>query len=340
MEHDTSSASEYKSRLKRLRIDEDEVDPLPSAPLFSLSIPSEWRASKAPFGTPFGNPFEKPSSKSCLIQLKSEDKIFQKVAEPFLDLSCEIEAIIQVQNPLLYSAFHIQKELIQFRSENVNETMLYHSTKREHVLPICSLGLDVRKSKDGFFGRGIYFSDDILKANDYASQDPETGLRCILSCSVALGRVKEFEPGVFDRSLVREPEGFDSVKGFVRNGFEFTIYNNSQVYSSYVILYRMPEKQFERVPAPVIAGRRVVYITASLSEFFNKLHQRAGPVLSPQIHLLIASLLKGETTPALFVSQMSSVLKSSPPLHLVSKIETELAKCRLPPPPPPPALSS
>ena len=315
----------HSTRTKRLRSSFDEEGEEEPRTSFSINMPCEWLPSNS----------SSQLSRTSLVQVKREDKVFQKVAKPFLDLSFDIEAIVQVQNPLLYSSYHIQKEVMQMQNQCVNETMLYHSTKRNSLYPICAGGMDVLKSRVGFFGRGLYFSDDILKANDYASKDEESGLSCILCCSVALGRVKGYDAGIFDRSLLRAPDNFDSVKGFVRQGFEYTVYSNSQVYLAYFVLYRVPPIQFARMEAPNLPGQQVVFITVALTEFFNKLRQRAGPALVAPVNLLIKALLKRETSPALFLAQMSTILKASPPAYLVDKLETELMKCRLPPPPPP-----
>ncbi len=65
---------------------------------------------------------------------------------------------------------------------------LYHVT-RGPIDEVLAQGLDQRVSRIGMFGRGIYFTDDPLKANMY-SKAPPGQLRFMLRANVLLGKTK------------------------------------------------------------------------------------------------------------------------------------------------------
>ena len=196
-------------------------------------------------------------------------------------------------------------------------------------------GLDYRLAQRGFFGKGLYVTSNPMKANDYSPDKGQpTALRMMLRCRVLLGKAKEFDVGRFDRDLTIEPEGFDSVQGFIRRGIEYVLYANDRVYITHVIFYRFGDRDLELAPSfalpPNVTGQ-IVYITASLSEFFGKLQQRATVDQQIPIKRLISALLKRAITVTQFLDQISSMLKALPPKDLCEKLTTELEKCKLSP---------
>lgn len=219
--------------------------------------------------------------------------------------------------------------------ELANVTSCLHTTKASALLSVLSKGLDPRLAKRGFFGQGLYFTEDPMKANDYSEVkgDPHA-LRIMLWCQIVRGHAKAFEVGRFDRDLVIEPEGFDSVEGFIRRGTEYVVYGADRAIITHVIIYRMTDTQLETTPSfalpPGVSGQ-IVYITASLSEFFGKLQQRATQEQQVPLKRLIASLLKRNMTVQEFLAQVSNMLKAAPPADLEQKLTDELAKCKLPP---------
>ena len=288
--------------------------------VFSVEMPDDW--------------VEKPrvgKTTAALVQLGREDELFKKIASPFSVYPLDVNAILQVQNPMLYTAFEIQKHFYQDKTE----MMLYHASHRDQILSKCSRGFDFEQ---GFFGRALYFADDIGKANMNTQADHETGLRCLFLCKVIVGQSKVFEVGHFDRALVEAPKGFQSVKGFVRNGFEYAVYNKSDAYVAYVVLYRIhPAEMGLRMSLipPDVQGKPIVFITSALAEFFEKLQKRANdPEKLRSLNNLIRNLLKRQLTAHMFVIFVGQILQcGQAPAHLIPKIESELAKCNLPPKP-------
>jgi hypothetical protein len=109
-----------------------------------------------------------------------------------------------------------------------NARLLFHSTSGS-LAAVCDEGLDLRLARPGLFGRGLYFTDNPAKALTYGT----TGT--LLACRVLLGRVCEFPPGTHEQCLVREPPGFDSVCGTVRDAREYVVYAPERIYVAYVL---------------------------------------------------------------------------------------------------------
>jgi hypothetical protein len=250
------------------------------------------------------------------------------------DESIEVVSIQKVYSNILEQKFGFNRQLFFQQNIDNNPTILYHVTKGD-ILSICKEGLDIRMAKPGagLFGKGIYFTDNPSKANQYS---PKRGFahvdRYMLRCTVILGRVKNYGIGRFDKDLVREPDGFNSVKGYVRHANEYVIYNNSQCCISEIIRYRVTNVQNElTLPVAQNVPGSIVHVTASLSEFFGNMEKRAnGDVCKIiQIKKHIGSMLKQEITPAEFLTFMTSILQQPPPADLYERLVRELAKCRL-----------
>ena len=247
----------------------------------------------------------------------------------------ELLEVYSVQNPFLHNQYKMRKAAINFITGNANENIVYHTTKSK-LISICNEGLDPRYSLKGFFGRGIYVSDSPVKCNDYSAEKGNpNAVRIMLQCRVILGRSKEYEMGQFDRDLVVEPQGYQSVKGFIRRNTEYVVYNRDQIMIDKIIIYRYSNTENELAPClqvpPNITGN-IVYITASLSEFFSKLQQRVGPSGSANfiaVKRLTAALLQKLIDIDQFLGDVSLILKALPPPGLAAKIRAEMDQCIL-----------
>ena len=267
----------------------------------------------------------------CLFHVQQEKPF---VGEPFNE-HFDILAIYSVNNTLLTNQYNDRKSAINFITGNANEKTMYHVTKA-NITSVINEGLDPRYSQRGFFGRGIYFSESPVKCNDYSKDkgDP-TAIRIMMQCRVVLGRSKEYELGHFDRDLVCEPSGYQSVKGFIRRDTEYVVYNRDQIVIDKIIIYRYTDTTNEtarclQVP-PNITGH-IVYITASLSEFFSKLQHRTGPPGSANfiaVKRLIVALLKKLIDIDQFLGEVSLIIKAAPPPELVAQIRSEMERCIL-----------
>ena len=149
-----------------------------------------------------------------------------------------------------------------------------------------------------------------------------------------MGLVKEYDIGTFDRDLTMEPDGYDSVKGFIRRGIEYVVFANDRVYASHIIIYRFSDTILEMSPAfntpPEVTGK-IVYITVVLSDFFSKLQREAAKAnddaTSKNVKRLIGLLLKRRIDVEAFLTQISEIIKAPHPAELPAKLNAELSKC-------------
>jgi hypothetical protein len=274
-----------------------------------------------------------------------------------------VEKVFAVNQPFREMSFQIQTAQMECslpdHSANVQE--LWHMTRASSIGSVLNFGMDTgHASAQAFFGRGLYFSHDLMKANDYCPPDIKGDpkrLRIVLLCKVALGVVHKFDIGAFNRALTTAPIGCHSVQGFIRRSFENVVYNNQQVLVTHVVVYRFTDPAVELAPAynvPPNTQGHVVFVTPSLSVFFDKLRARVHGLSRERAELnnTIDALVQRTITPEKFVEAIVGILKAAPPPNIVENIKRELAKCHLPPaivgtsaggaaalaPPPPPAF--
>lgn len=127
-------------------------------------------------------------------------------------------------------------------SEGANEKLLFHGTTPEAVNAILTQGFDPNLSRQGLFGQGAYFAEDLSKALGYGSG------RHVIIAKVVLGQV--WVQGAHDNSLRRAPclrapacsnrqcdhELHESVCGAVASRpREFILYVHNRAYPCFVV---------------------------------------------------------------------------------------------------------
>ena len=173
---------------------------------------------------------------------------------PLFNSNFNIKRVQRIQNTILLKRYQTEKELMELAHVgqlfyNVNEKHLYHVSSAPKQV-IASEGLDQRMSREGFFGNGIYFSDNPKKCDHYFKR---ASPKYMFRCKVLLGDSKEYPPRLYDRTLKREPNKepaffnhlsfsgnsfkYDSVKGNVTGHTEYVVYNQNRVFPEYVIEY-------------------------------------------------------------------------------------------------------
>lgn len=164
-----------------------------------------------------------------------------------------VTKIERLENIYLLNRFKTETEdIIKHRRKgfNVNIRYLYHGTKVDKSR-ICEEGLDQRLSRMGYFGKGIYFSDNPLKCVHYAKDHQSLEESYILKCRVILGESKHFPKGEYDISLQREPEKpnhvesgwrfYDSVVGCPKDYNEYVVYENRRAMIEYIISFSVDQ---------------------------------------------------------------------------------------------------
>eukprot|EP00041_Stephanoeca_diplocostata_P007052 m.97454 g.97454 ORF g.97454 m.97454 type:complete len:426 (+) comp16699_c0_seq1:352-1629(+) len=267
IESETSQNSEDRSRVVRIRLSDmfeafiAEVKRRFPACL-SVSgrlseFPSTWEAcprcangestpDNVPhIGLPIGDGI--PGHVCChVVRLAPDSEEYNSLFRHHEQSFMQIHAIGRVQNHMQLDRIRKQQELdlmslmTRDGEQERHERQLFHGTRCHdmlHDIPrLLAEGLDQRLAGVGRFGRGIYFSDDAVKAHMYTPNDTE--YRCMLVCSVQLGNTFCYPPGQTDPKLLRQLRGYGSVVGNVTGEREYVVYENSRVMINYVILYK------------------------------------------------------------------------------------------------------
>lgn len=181
-------------------------------------------------------------------EVNSGEPIFLEIRSDLEQAGFILTRLLRIDNSDLKEKFQIESEQLKKTKQydkdfKLNIQNLYHGTTAP-LADICDEGLDVRLSRKGRFGRGIYFSDNPEKCCKYA--ESRTVEPYLLRCQVILGDIKEFPPGQQDVTLTREPvkgvvDGrrvyYDSVKGNPREHTEYVIYERRRILLEYIAFY-------------------------------------------------------------------------------------------------------
>eukprot|EP00927_Polykrikos_kofoidii_P004315 TRINITY_DN11705_c0_g1_i1.p1 TRINITY_DN11705_c0_g1~~TRINITY_DN11705_c0_g1_i1.p1 ORF type:complete len:526 (+),score=55.36 TRINITY_DN11705_c0_g1_i1:52-1578(+) len=134
----------------------------------------------------------------------------------------------------------------------INEKYLFHGTKPSAARAICTDDFSLRKAGSNagtLYGPGIYFAEASSKSDEYAADEkdgPFVGMYAMLVCRVLCGRVNYTDlvaPPVDELvDSVKKDGTHDSILGDrekCRGTYrEFIIFDESQAYPEYVIVYR------------------------------------------------------------------------------------------------------
>ncbi|XP_022083648.1 uncharacterized protein LOC110975438 isoform X2 [Acanthaster planci] len=217
------------------------LQPFPPA---KNQLPSSWSDCTLSPDVPF-----------CLVMLNKQSWEFQSILAEFTAADLTVKKIERVENRDLWDKFQFERTRMLKNRAEVNEVYLFHGTTADKE-QICHEGLDQRLSRIGYFGRGIYFSNDPRKCVSYTQGDKGSGqplpqMTCtIYKCRALMGNMKVYPNGQHAKDLKREPEVenpepggpkyYDSVKGHVKEYDEFILYKSERVMPEYVISCFMP----------------------------------------------------------------------------------------------------
>lgn len=149
------------------------------------------------------------------------------------------------------STQQLAKSLLGPLATDLNEYYLWHGTGPAEAQGIANSGFDLDQAgscRGALFGRGLYFAESCLKADEYVRADDE-GRFPLLLCRVTLGHVNycDAEDPWELREALRVScrdgaGGHHSVLGDrekVRQTFrEFVIFDGFQAYPEYIVWYR------------------------------------------------------------------------------------------------------
>lgn len=172
----------------------------------------------------------------------------------YTDKKAAILGIFQNINPSLREKFQTyikktgSKKLMRWHGTaqkcNLFNTQKFCGDKSCAVCNICKEGfrIDLCGKNTGWsrFGRAIYTAPEASKSHDYNAASEKNGIRTILLCQVAPGKI--FQTKTNMPTITSPPSGYDAVEGIPGvdlNYPELCTYKNESVYPAYVIFYRL-----------------------------------------------------------------------------------------------------
>ena len=126
------------------------VDNYSTPQLSTACLPSHW----APFSD-----CQQQSLPYQLIELPMDTAETQQIISDFIKSKFRTIRVSRIQSPCLWRRYETERNNIiaeRGKDYNLNERLLYH-TSNAPVATICTEGLDMRLSRAGHFGKGIYF---------------------------------------------------------------------------------------------------------------------------------------------------------------------------------------
>eukprot|EP00347_Sterkiella_histriomuscorum_P013563 403364236 len=181
------------------------------------------------------------------FELKSTSEEFKKIKDLFYNGGCRepIYKIFRIQNRDVWGRF--QQEKNKLRIKNGSDPLVYdlfHGTRETipELVHSGDEGFDIRFSKQGMWGRAIYFAARSDYSHQYSYVNPLGG-RGMFVANVLIGDTVLLEP---DNKLVvppPKPDGkqkYDSVHGTANNCDVYMVYSNSRAYPAYYIHYGVP----------------------------------------------------------------------------------------------------
>lgn len=225
-----------------------------------------------------------------IVELFPGDTEYDQINEELTEAGIEIMKLERLENTDLLHRYQSEIQHIKQRRPKdfkLNSRYLYHGTKVEK-LRICEEGLDQRLSRMGFFGKGIYFSDNPLKCVHYADSGDALQESYILKCRVILGDSKVYTDGQYDTSLKREPEKetptggyrfYDSVMGCPKDFNEYVVYENRRAMIEYIITFKLKpdgaRQLRQRPPSPTFTKQKTKALDSDMSDadHFERIRQ-------------------------------------------------------------------
>ena len=116
----------------------------------------------------------------------------QKIIYSFIKCGLQAVKIWRIQNPTLWRRYDAEKACMiveRGKEYNLNEELLFH-TSRSPTATICAEGLDMRVSRTGCFGKGIYFRYYISPA--LALYFPHTVTHQPSAIAITTNKVKDY----------------------------------------------------------------------------------------------------------------------------------------------------
>ena len=155
-----------------------------------------------------------------------------------VEKTCPNQCVISIErvvNPALYDRyFNYQISL----GESSKEITLFHGTKYESILAICTNGFQKSKNTRAVFGLGTYLATAFGYSKQYSSgytngktYDLKEKYNCLLVCKLAYNKATR---GTSNSPC---PDGFDVQVDNTSNPTIFSVHNDVAIYPQYVVRF-------------------------------------------------------------------------------------------------------
>ncbi|XP_061186073.1 uncharacterized protein LOC133194115 [Saccostrea echinata] len=293
VKNETLSATEGRQRLQDLQAQRFPNRGSSKSNQSSKGIPCAFDADGLPQNWSRESPLSHSMFRLIPLCVGNEecDQIYREMEWAGLDV-VQVERLQNLDSLEKFKAEMKHMARRRNSDDDLNVRYLYHGTSVDKTC-ICEEGLDQRLSRMGYFGKGIYFSDNPLKCLNYARSSDTKGESYLLKCRVILGDQKCYGNGEYNTTLKREPEKanpkpgsskfYDSVMGCPKDYNEYVIYENRRAMIDYIITFKVNQQGQdtlrERIPSPIFdsQGRETGFIgikaPANEDEHFDRISQ-------------------------------------------------------------------
>lgn len=232
---------------------------------------------------------------------------------------------ISIENHDLQERYELTKQQMIRTGVTPNEKILYHTTHSANLREIIQKGIDPRLANPGTLGRASYFAG-LFKSFLYSKV---SGLVHIaLRVKVLLGNTYMYniQRDGHGTSIVREPNGYNSILLNLEGCNEYAIYQGFQCYITEIVTYVVSDVYSLLLPI----GNYTFSLTAQIKVFFLKLIHRANvvkPNCTELVKTYIYEFISSQITVATFIQKLQSLLHLTAPENLQSALTIEIAKC-------------
>ncbi|BFZ05099.1 hypothetical protein BsWGS_08137 [Bradybaena similaris] len=192
-------------------------------------VPRNWDTNL----TPFNKNYLQVNIRLDSTEGSTVAAFFEKTAA----FGTHVVQVFRIQNRKLWEKYVLKRKHIEedIGTAELKEKFLFHGTKAENIVSICSEGFDIRvpTANGAVLGKGIYFSTTARYSEKYVDDSKMMYLARVLCGWSQQGQKLLTRPSY--HSKVRRM--YDSCVNDLDNPTIFTIFDNSQCYPEYLIQF-------------------------------------------------------------------------------------------------------
>lgn len=185
------------------------------------------------------------------LNIVNEDSIeYTQVINSFNPRKFKIEIVIKLDNPFMKQKFDIECQKLSISRPEIGSNIKKRFyVSKSSVNNICNNGIDMREINIGCCGKSISTALTPDKANDFSIIKGNNNVSKVMYvCNVACGNINKFPDQYANTSLIKEPEGYDSIEVLYARDPETMIFNTDRILINYIVVYKYLDQQDELNP--------------------------------------------------------------------------------------------